>query len=180
MRVFCFKPSRLFPLERATVKVLELSDGTQCLVDDCDYGRVNQYRWRLDSSGRYVSRKKRDNGKDASVYLHREILGVCDSATYVDHVDRNPLNNLRSNLRVCSNSQNQANRTIVFRKHKRQFKGVYWRPKKKAWVAEITCQNIRHYLGYFKDEIEAAVAYNQKAIELFGDFALLNKIQVQV
>jgi hypothetical protein len=147
---------------------------SKALVDDEVYEWAKSYKWELDGRGRYVFTRIRKNGVRETHYLHRLILGVTGETVYVDHADRNPLNNLRSNLRTCTNSQNQANRSTF--KSNRKFKGVYYRPTKKAWVAEITCNGVRHYLGFFKCEIRAAMAYNAKALALFGEFALLNKI----
>lgn len=161
------------------MKVINLWGGKKSYVSDRDYSRVRRYSWGLDGNGKYASTKIRIDGKRRRVALHRYILGVTDPKVFVDHVDRNPLNNLRSNLRICSNSQNQANRLKKFARKAGRFKGVYWRPKKNAWVSEITHNKNRHYLGIFQSEIEAAKAYNQKAIELFGEFALLNRCDAE-
>jgi hypothetical protein len=96
----------------------------------------------------------------------------CDNM--YDHRDRNPANNQKYNLRIATVSQNAANRckqTRYFGVSSR-FKGVCWNKETKKWTAR--CKGI--HLGCFKDEKEAAKAYNNKAIELYGEFAYLNKL----
>ena len=57
-----------------------------------------------------------------------------------------------------------------------KFKGVSWFKRTEKWKAQIQYRKKVIHLGYFKDEIDAAKAYNAKAIELFGEYACLNKI----
>lgn len=140
-------------------------------VDASDAPSLCQYRWCLGSG--YVRRGERmEDGQFRNVYLHRQIMNPPDGLT-VDHVDRNPLNNRRSNLRVCSQGLNNVNRL------KRLgcssiHKGVFRR--RKGWAAEIRTGGVRHYLGQFASEIKAAQAYNRKAIELYGEYAVLNSV----
>lgn len=145
-------------------------------VDDDVFNLVSHITWRLDSCRKYVITKVGSRPNRKTVYLHRFVLGVNDPSVLVDHADRNPLNNLRSNLRICNNSQNQANRLSNTNKSTGKFKGVFFRKNKNAWVSEITFKGKRHYLGFFKNENDAALAYNRKALEFFGDFALLNEV----
>lgn len=57
-----------------------------------------------------------------------------------------------------------------------KFKGVSWSPDRELWVAQISFENKRYPLGRFASEIEAAKAYDKKAIELYGEFATTNEI----
>jgi hypothetical protein len=142
-------------------------------VDDQDYESLLNFSWHVCSKGKYVRTRIRRGGSRKIIQIHRLILGVSDPSMYVDHKDGNTLNNQRSNLRICTNSQNQANRNP---NRLRALKGVYYRPKKRAYVAAITCKGKRYHLGFFKSASLAAEAYNEKASELFGEFALLNVI----
>ena len=56
-----------------------------------------------------------------------------------------------------------------------RFKGVYWHKIRRKWYAKIDIDNKRIYLGSYEDELDAASAYNTKAVELFGEYANLNK-----
>lgn len=108
-------------------------------------------------------------------YLHREVI-ECPKGMVVDHIDGDVLNNVRSNLRICTQSQNTKNQ----RKPKNNtsgFKGVYrCSSKVRPWVAQIKVDRNRIYLGRSADILEAAKMYNDAAIKYFGEFANLNKI----
>ena len=99
-------------------------------------------------------------------HLHRLVMDPGEKMM-VDHIDGNGLNNLRENLRVCTNSENQRNR----RKHKglSKFKGVKPTPWN-TWEATIQ----KTHIGTFPTEDQAARAYDEKAKELFGEYANLN------
>ena len=94
----------------------------------------------------------------------------------IDHRDMNGLNNQRSNLRFCTLSQNAMNR----RKRENTssiYKGVYFNNQRgKKWKAQIRINGKQIHLGLFDFEVDAARAYNMKAIELFCEFANLNII----
>jgi hypothetical protein len=91
----------------------------------------------------------------------------------VDHHDHNKLNNCRSNLHTCTRQENQRN-VCKRAGSSSQFKGVGYSKKNHKWSAELVVDGIKIWLGYFTDEIEAARAYDRKAVELFGEFANLN------
>ena len=88
----------------------------------------------------------------------------------IDHIDLNPLNNCRNNLRIATSSQNKMNRLAPVN-NTSGFKGVSWSKNAKKWAAYINIDGKRHYLGLF---ITAELAYKQrreKEMELFGIFA---------
>lgn len=91
----------------------------------------------------------------------------------IDHINHDVWDNRIENLRVCSESQNCANRRKKNAAVSR-YKGVTRHRDK--WKARVKCNGQELYLGLFDTEIGAAVAYNNKAKELFGDFAILNKV----
>ena len=90
----------------------------------------------------------------------------------VDHKDTNKLNNKDDNLRGSSKMFNGANQ--VPREGTSKYKGVS--KHKNSWVAQIMVMYKHHYLGCFKNEEDAAMAYNIAAIAYFGDHAYLNKV----
>jgi ribosomal protein L19E len=107
--------------------------------------------------------------------MHRLIMGVTDPKNIIDHKDCDGLNNQKSNLRRCTQGQNQANRP------KRsysigKYKGIALAPTKRKvrWRAQI--KNIGKVLGlgYFDTQEEAAMAYDKAALEIHGEFANLN------
>jgi hypothetical protein len=89
----------------------------------------------------------------------------------IDHKNRNGLDNQKSNLREATRSQNNANKKPTSFSSSR-FLGVSKRYSK--WTARITKNGVTYDLGAFKIEDEAAKAYDNKAIELHGEFANLN------
>lgn len=95
-----------------------------------------------------------------------QVLGF----TNYDHIDRNELNNLESNLRLCTKSQNAQNISISVR-NKSGVIGVWWMEKDSAWGANIQVNNKRHYLGSFADKNDAIVARLKAEKEYCKEFA---------
>lgn len=157
------------------MKRIKLTQGKVALVDDEDYEWLNQWKWYA-SEGRntfYAFRTGQVCGKNTAIQMHREILGLTlYDGKHTDHIDHNGLNNLKSNLRICTTQQNHYNQNP--RKGTSRFKGVCWRKKLKKWSAQIQYKNRQTFLGYFLKEINAALAYDAKARELFGEFAKPN------
>ena len=92
----------------------------------------------------------------------------------LDHKDGNPLNNRLSNLREASSADNQANQKKQSKQTSSFYKGVYLFKRDNKWMAYINREGKRYHLGYFNSQEEAAVAYDKKAKDLFGEFAKLN------
>lgn len=155
------------------MKELPLTQGYVALVDDEDYERLRVYKWHAvvipskNKTAVYAARgiwteKRR-------IYMHREILACKEK---VDHRDTNGLNNQRYNLRPATKSQNNMNQRKS--RGSSRFKGVAWDKIHGAWQAGVKKDGIRHHIGTFRDEADAAQAYNFKAEELFGPYARLN------
>jgi hypothetical protein len=98
---------------------------------------------------------------------------------YVDHRDRNKLNNNIDNLRPATHAQNRVNSNSN-KGSKSKHKGVYWRNDSKKWQVQIRHNKKIISVGHYLDEEEAAEAYNLKIVELHGDFAVLNTIDNEV
>ena len=104
----------------------------------------------------------------------RECLENPESKPCVDHIDHDKANNQMTNLRWATLSENQGNQQLQANTSSK-YKGVSWHKRIKRWNAKIMHKGKRIHLGYFDDDIDAAKAYNAKAIELFGEYAYLNK-----
>lgn len=154
------------------MKKLKLSNGMYSLLDDQDYLWASEYRWmgRPYHSGWRVCREESRTGK--TIYLHREITKA-PTGLEVDHVDGNGLNNTRTNLRVCTHSENGKNRRVN-QNSKSGYKGVVWREHAGKWQANITVDKKRIYLGYHDTPEQAAQAYDLASKQYHGDFAHLN------
>jgi len=94
----------------------------------------------------------------------------------VDHIDRDGLNNQKSNLRVCTNSQNSCNKIAHSDRRASKYKGIGHtkRNRTKKWSAKICVNGKQKGLGSFLTEREAAEAYNVAALKYHGEFANLN------
>ena len=103
--------------------------------------------------------------------MHREILGLKPEDPDVDHWDGDGLNNRRGNLRPCTKAQNCCNRGVS-KNNLSGYKGV--RRSGTKWTARIRFKRKLKYLGIFPTAHDAASAYDDAAIELFGEFAWTN------
>lgn len=156
---------------------IELTQGKFAIVDDADYAFLMQWNWRLQSGG-YASRVMRQGNKQISIYMHREIMNA-SFGCLVDHIDGNKLNNRRLNLRTVSHVQNGRNA----KKHvdgSSRFKGVSWDKTNEKWKSRLRVDNREMFLGRFSSEIEAALAYNEAAKNIYGEFAKLNEIREDI
>jgi len=91
----------------------------------------------------------------------------------VDHINGNPLDNRRENLRICTRAQNTCNRKAVVNS-KSGYKGVTKKNSSRKWIPEIRKDGKKLYLGSYNTPEEAAKAYDKAAKEIFGEFAKLN------
>ncbi|WP_257064257.1 HNH endonuclease [Priestia megaterium] len=156
----------------------KIGEGLVAFVDDDIYEQIKDYKWsaRNDGQGRiYARRRWIENGKWKEISLHRFVMGD-PTGMIVDHRDGNTLDNTRSNLRVCSHAENMRNRKKHSKKSSK-YKGVSFNNKHQKFVAMIKLNNKHHYIGTFNNEKEAALAYNNKALELHGEYANLNEIE---
>jgi len=105
--------------------------------------------------------------------MHREVLGLePGDGLAVDHINGNGLDNRRENLRIADKAQNQHN--CVSRMGRSHYKGVAWAGHVGMWRVRLRRRGVSFHVGYFRDEIDAALAYDLKAAELFGEFARPN------
>lgn len=153
---------------------IPLPHGKFALIDDDDFENISQYKWYALKSRNtfYAYRQKWMNGKTISTIMHRMILNA-PNGYEVDHINFNGLDNRKCNLRIASRSQNQANRPKTW-DGTSKYKGVHWHKLNKRWIVQITIEGKNINCGAYKDEIEAAIAYDRAAIQYFGEFAYLN------
>lgn len=155
-------------------KIIPLTKGKFAIVDDADFDWLNQYKWCAHENRKggecyatsYINHK--------NVKMHRLIMGATGRWDIIDHIDHNTLNNQRHNLRHATQKQNNQNRKSKGKTS--NYRGVSWYTKDKRWVAKIGHGENQKTLGWFKDEIQAALAYNEEAAKRYGEFANLNKV----
>jgi hypothetical protein len=144
-------------------------------VDNDDYERINIYKWYFDRLGYAIRTGPMVNGiHGATILMHREIILPPENMD-IDHIDGNPINNCKANLRIATASQNMGNRRKAENCSSR-YKGVYWNRQQNKWATSIQVELNKLFLGYFVSENAAAATYNAAAIEHFGVFARLNVI----
>lgn len=158
------------------MKIIPLTKGLFAKVSDEDFEEISRYNWIANGSSKSKSYYAKRRIGEKIVTMHREILGVHDPKIEIDHINHDTLDNQRHNLRVCTHKQNMGN----YRKpitNTSGYKGVVWESEKRLWIAQIVINGKQTKIGRFKTKEDAAVAYNRKALEIFGEFALLNDIK---
>ena len=139
-------------------------------VDIEDVPLVQGIAWHLFGKRKIYARSGRNSGM---VLMHRLIMKCPDK--WIDHINNNGLDNRKSNLRIVTASQNAMNRKKLSNTSS-IYKGVGYHIKHGKWQAQIKVNRKIQYIGLFKNEIDAALAYNEAAKRLHGEFAKLNVI----
>jgi hypothetical protein len=148
------------------------------VVDSIDSDLLS-VTWHCHYRG-YVMYTRRVNQKTINTLIHRLIMArVMDRELtkdeVIDHIDNNPLNNTRANLRLATRTQNNRNRGPA-KKSKSGYKGVCWDKSCSKWITQIVVDRKVKHLGRYDDPKEGARAYNAAAIKYHGEFAWLNII----
>lgn len=155
------------------MKEIKLTQGKFAIVDDSDFEYLNQFKWYY-SCG-YAQRSLPRNGKSQDKKLmHREIIEMSkaiEKDIEIDHINHNKLDNKKENLRVCTHAENLQNKSN-YKNNSSGFRGVT--KYKNKWLAKIARNKKTVFIGYFEDVIEAAKAYDTKALEYYGNLANLN------
>ena len=147
-------------------------------VDDEDFEYLNQWSWSVvkNKTTYYAVRTVVSSQCERKcIRMHRLVINA-QSNKFVDHKDRNGLNNQKSNLRFCNRSQNMSNRTPCGVSKYLGVIIVYDRYGNRYIKARIKSCGVTTYLGTFKTEEDAANAYNIAALKYHKEFANLNII----
>lgn len=161
------------------MKGIKLSNSpAHAIVDDEDYSALSDRSWNLTRDG-YVRTSIAVNGRATTLYLHRAVarrMGLAIDGKHVDHLDGNPLNNRRSNLRPATAGENQASRWARWRAfgpvkvatYRRRVgghadfssgvSGVTWHKKWGRWQATKRVGKKKKWIGLFDTVAEAAEA----------------------
>jgi hypothetical protein len=166
--------SKVHVCKNSYIVVIDMTTNKEvarAFIDTEDTYRVAQYRWGLNKDGYLQS-----SIKSKKIPLHRFLLNLeVGDSKIVDHIDRNIHNNRKSNLRLCSQTQNHGNSSLS-KRNTSGYKGVCWNKYHKKWQAQIRKDYKEIYLGLFDLVEDAAMAYNDAAITYFGEFAVLNSV----
>jgi hypothetical protein len=153
---------------------LTLNHGYEAIVDDEDYPLLSLTKWKVsfsaDKKRVYACVRKRIDGKFHKILLHR-VLMDCPKGLEVDHINRNTLDNRRSNLRICTSQQNSFN---VKGRSKWGYKGVCFHPHISKFEAQLKVGKQKYTNGCYEKVEDAARAHDELAKKHHGEFAFLN------
>lgn len=149
-----------------------LSGGLEFTFDAVDYHKVRDFTW-------YINKR---NGRSSTTYvtdskgtkLHQVLLKIPEGFEG-DHIDLNPMNNCRSNLRICTHQQNQCNQAEQVN-NTSGVTGVSYYPPRRKYRARIKASQYDIHLGYFESFVEAVQARNEGIKLMFGEFGRLKDV----
>lgn len=147
----------LIPLRDRTKAVI-----AHAIVDAADMPDVGRFEWCLNANG-YAWRNDWKN-RPRHVYLHRHLAGgKPGDGLYVDHVNRDKLDNRRANLRLLTPRESAQNKPSIGGTS--SHRGVHWDAHRSKWAAHVQLDGIMHALGRFASEEEAAGVARQWRLE---------------
>ncbi len=158
-------------MSKQKVFFIGLTQGQQAIVDEDDFECLSKFSWQAslstDRSGYYAIRNNGyREGTRLKVRMSREIMNA-PAGLEVDHINGHTLDNRQSNLRICTHKENTWNKKKKFGKSK--YRGVHKHSVNK-WRARISINGKRFCLGLFDNELDAHIAYDKKARELYGEY----------
>lgn len=142
--------------------------GNYFIIDIEDFDKIKEYRWYKNDSGYWIAQMYPD-GKRKLIRMHRFIMNAEKKDT-IDHINRNPSDNRKSNLRFCTKHQNGMN-TSLQEGSKSSVIGVNYYKASDCWEVHIGYKGKSIYLGHFKNIEEAIKIRLQAEKEYFGEFA---------
>ena len=149
------------------MKKIKLSRNKYTVVDDEDYEKLIKYNWCLSVQGYAVNSKN-------NLLMHRFILNLTkDDGNITDHINRNKLDNRKSNLRLCNRTKNAFNSSRHVDSVS-NYKGVCWEKQTNKWKAQICIDGKVKNLGRYVLEELAALAYDIAATKYHKEFASFN------
>lgn len=137
------------------MSVIALNKERVAIVDDGIFDYINQWRWHVSPKG-YAVRRPRVNGKRYTIHMHRLINDTPDHLQ-TDHINRDRLDNRRSNLRSVTNQENSLNKGIN-KNNTSGYKGVSWDKTRGSWKAHITTGGAMINIGRYQTKDEARKA----------------------
>jgi hypothetical protein len=153
------------------MKNKKTSELKEILVDEEDWHKLMQSSWS-NNTGYAMGQIDKKYWR-----MHRYIMQITDSNIFIDHINGNRLDNRKENLRKVTPAENSMNKKPRNNENTTsKYKGVNKSSSNKFNVL-VTKDGISYRLGLFINEKDAARAYNEKAKELFGEFANLNIIE---
>lgn len=142
------------------IKINSKGKKLQVIIDKEDYEKISKFTWWVKQNN-YIYTNTQGRINRTSIYLHRLIMDA-PKGLEVDHINHNPLDNRKENLRVCTKSQNNINKTNIY-------SGVT--KFRNKWRARIKINKKETHIGIFETKEEALKKRIEKEIELFANFS---------
>lgn len=159
------------------MRKIKLTKDQFAIVDDDDYEKLNKFKWYADVrpaiNNYYARRDIVIDGKIKRYYMHRVIMN-CPDNMVIDHIDHNPLNNQKNNLRIVTQQQNTINKRIQSN-NSSGYAGLSFRKDTKKWKTRITFNGKEIALGCFILKCQAVKARKEAEEKYFGEYAYNNK-----
>lgn len=158
------------------MKKIKLTQGKHTIVDNEDYPYLSRFNWYLSGDGKYAIRDVQ-NSRKKTVISMQSLLIKNRKGSLIFHKNNKTLDNRKSNLDSAHLKIVIHHRPINKKIGKTsKYKGVCWDKVNKKWRSTIKFNGKVHSLGRYFGEKKAAIVYNQKARELYGELAYQNKI----
>ena len=145
------------------------------LLDEEDVDKISGYKWFLEPNKYVSAHTKNSNGKDTTIKMARLITDA-PKGMEVDHINHNPLDNRKANLRVCTHADNMRN---SWKKSKcySKFKGISFKPKCKdlQWEVKFNHNSKTYSFGRYSSETIAAIVHDIKIKEYRGNWGRTNE-----
>lgn len=157
-------------------RLIPLTQGRSAIVDAADYEWLNQWKWYAKyascTKSFYAARNFRNaEGKRGTLRMHRVILGLSvTDKTDGDHINRDTLDNRRSNLRIATRAQNVRN-SSKRANNKSGYKGVSYHKASSKWTAQLCVDGKKMYFGVYATKEEAFNRVKEETEKLHGEFA---------
>lgn len=139
------------------------NEKARTLIDLDDIEKIKQYKWCITSKGYVIGNVQNDR-----ILLHRFIMN-CPNDMVIDHINRNKLDNRKSNLRICTIQENDFNKSTL-KNNTSNVTGVNFNNRVGKWRAYISINRKQIHLGWFVNKEDAIKARQRAEIQYFGEF----------
>ena len=150
------------------MKYIQLTQNKKTIVDDEDYERLSKRTWYY-ANGYACQKTLYSKNRDRKIILMQKVIMNADKKTLIDHINRDKLDNRKSNLRTATHGQNNINGKIRY-DNTSGYRGVSFQKKWNKWVAMIKVNGKHIYLGGYTNPLEASRAYENASRKYFGGF----------